>query len=61
MPKIYPLINEIYSGSRVKYINICSNLIVAFGKDNISLGFYNTSHVDSGDEYATNMKKLDKN
>ena len=41
--------------------NICSNPILIFGKNNISLGLCNTEHVDSGDKYAPNLQYAAKN
>lgn len=37
------------------------NLIVTFGKGNISLILCNTSHVDSGNQYDTDLQQQAKN
>ena len=56
-----PLGNVICSSSSRNNINMCSNPILNFLQNNISLGLWNTSRVDDGDEYAPNFQDLAKN
>ena len=54
------LITVICSGSRRDNITIPSHTMVTLGKQNISFLFCNTSYVDGGDKYTTNLQYLKK-
>ena len=56
-----PLNNSIYSGYSRNKINMCSNSIVNFLQNNISLGLWSISHIDEGDKYAPNLQYLANN